>query len=389
MDLLFAPRTEQERRGTSTRYKFLYYAALTARPADSQYSGFYYIGKNSAHIEKLVSINMRGYAFDGVENAKNALLRSLKDEKSILPEVIICEPSYGAAAIRQFIQFLRKHVPLVSIPFVLEGSGLSAEGLQPFRQHTRPDEILLLPGVDEAGFRRKVQFLRNVKGANGKTVVPQFEERIAPSGMFAAVSKRVFDILVSGLALLILSPLFLFICILIRLESKGKVFYISKRAGKGYKIFDFYKFRTMVVDAEKKMQDLTHLNQYVAQTGGAVFFKINDDPRITRIGKFLRNTSLDELPQLVNVFLGHMSLVGNRPLPLYEAKELTTDNYAARFMAPAGITGLWQVKKRGNKDMSVEERISIDIMYAKKCSFATDLWIIANTPQALIQKANV
>jgi lipopolysaccharide/colanic/teichoic acid biosynthesis glycosyltransferase len=389
MDLLFAPRTEQERRGTSTRYKFLYYAALTAKPADSQYSGFYYIGKNGAHIEKLVSINMRGYAFDGVENAKIALLRSLKDEKSILPEVIICEPSYGTAAIRQFIQFLRKHVPLESIPFVLEGSGLSAEGRQPFRQQTRPDEILLLPGVDEAGFRRKVQFLRNVKGAKGKTIVPQFEEKIAPGGILGATSKRIFDILVSSLALLILSPLFLFVCILIRLESKGSVFYISKRAGRGYKIFNFYKFRTMVVDADKRMKDLTHLNQYAAEAGGAVFFKINDDPRITRIGKFLRNTSLDELPQLVNVFMGHMSLVGNRPLPLYEAKELTTDNYAARFMAPAGITGLWQVKKRGNKDMSVEERISIDIMYAKKCSFATDLWIIANTPQALIQKANV
>jgi lipopolysaccharide/colanic/teichoic acid biosynthesis glycosyltransferase len=84
-----------------------------------------------------------------------------------------------------------------------------------------------------------------------------------------------------------------------------------------------------------------------------------------------------------------MSLVGNRPLPLYEAKELTTDEYAARFMAPAGITGLWQVKKRGNKNMSAEERINIDIMYADKCNFATDMWIIANTPSALLQKANV
>jgi lipopolysaccharide/colanic/teichoic acid biosynthesis glycosyltransferase len=120
-----------------------------------------------------------------------------------------------------------------------------------------------------------------------------------------------------------------------------------------------------------------------------VFFKIQNDPRITRIGNFLRNTSLDELPQLINVFLGDMSLVGNRPLPLYEAETLTTNDYAARFMAPAGITGLWQIKKRGNKDMSVEERINIDIAYASKCNFVTDLWIIANTPSALLQKENV
>jgi lipopolysaccharide/colanic/teichoic acid biosynthesis glycosyltransferase len=284
---------------------------------------------------------------------------------------------------------LRKHENFDSIPFVLEGSGLTAEGLQPFRQHTRPDEIILLDGMDEAGFRRKVKFLRTIKGGKGKAVLPQVEERVAPSGMLAAASKRAFDILVSSLALLILSPIFLLICVLIKLESKGSVFYISKRAGKGYKIFDFYKFRTMVADADKKMDELTHMNQYTGASCGAVFFKINDDPRITRVGKFLRNTSLDELPQLLNVFLGQMSLVGNRPLPLYEAKELTTDDYAARFLAPAGITGLWQVKKRGNKDMSAEERISIDIAYASKCSFATDLWIIANTPQALIQKANV
>lgn len=388
MDLLFAPRTDREN-GTSTRYKLLYYAAPVARPANSQYSGFYYIGRNNAHIEKLVDINMRGYGFESPEKARQQLLRSVGQEKTILPEVIICEPTYGAAGIRQFIEFLRKHESFDSIPFLLEGTGLTAEGLQPFRQHTRPDEIILLDGMDEAGFRRKVKFLRSVKGGKGKAVLPQLEERVAPSGALGAASKRAFDILVSSLALLILSPIFLLICILIKLESKGSVFYISKRAGKGYKIFDFYKFRTMVADADKKMNELTHMNQYTGATGGAVFFKINDDPRITRIGKFLRNTSLDELPQLLNVFLGQMSLVGNRPLPLYEAKELTTDDYAARFLAPAGITGLWQVKKRGNKDMSAEERISIDIMYATKCSFATDLWIIANTPQALIQKANV
>jgi lipopolysaccharide/colanic/teichoic acid biosynthesis glycosyltransferase len=131
------------------------------------------------------------------------------------------------------------------------------------------------------------------------------------------------------------------------------------------------------------------MNQYAADARGPMFFKINNDPRITRIGKLLRNTSLDELPQLINVFMGNMSLVGNRPLPLYEAQALTTDDYAERFMAPAGITGLWQVKKRGNKAMSSEERINIDIAYAAKFNFATDLWIIANTPSALLQKANV
>jgi lipopolysaccharide/colanic/teichoic acid biosynthesis glycosyltransferase len=146
----------------------------------------------------------------------------------------------------------------------------------------------------------------------------------------------------------------------------------------------------MVVDADKKMEEMTHLNQYNAtEGGGPVFFKVSNDPRITKVGAFLRNTSLDELPQLINVLLADMSLVGNRPLPLYEAQTLTTDEWAARFMAPAGITGLWQIKKRGQDDMSVEERIGLDIDYANRNNFMYDLWIMANTPTALLQKSNV
>jgi len=106
------------------------------------------------------------------------------------------------------------------------------------------------------------------------------------------------------------------------------------------------------------------------------------------VGILLRKTSLDELPQLVNVLIGDMSLVGNRPLPLYEAATLTTDEWAKRFLAPAGMTGLWQIKKRGKKEMSVEERLSLDINYAEKYSFLYDMWIMANTPTALFQKTN-
>jgi len=145
----------------------------------------------------------------------------------------------------------------------------------------------------------------------------------------------------------------------------------------------------MFVGADQKIFDFTHLNQYNSKDiQGPVFVKINNDPRVTRVGAFLRNSSLDELPQLLNVLKGDMSLVGNRPLPLYEAASLTTDEWAKRFMAPAGITGLWQIKKRGKEAMSVEERISLDINYADKNNFLYDLWIMANTPTALIQKTN-
>ena len=198
------------------------------------------------------------------------------------------------------------------------------------------------------------------------------------------------DIVLASVFLLLLSPILLLICILIKLESKGPVFYVSFRAGKGYKVFKFYKFRTMIPDADKKVDELRNLNQYdPSEENSAMFFKIKSDPRITTIGKFLRNTSLDELPQLINVLIGDMSIVGNRPLPLAEACTLTTDEAARRFLAPAGITGLWQIEKRGKPEMSVQERIDLDIDYAHNHSFLYDLRILLITPKGIIQKSDV
>lgn len=247
-------------------------------------------------------------------------------------------------------------------------------------------------------------------------------------------NKRLFDILFSSAALLLLSPLFLFVALAIRLESKGPVFYYSLRVGTGFKIFRFYKFRSMYTNADARLKDLKHLNQYQTKTEteqkevvqnpktttqvvdeskpllyadnkvmtedeykiyrrqleGSTFIKIANDPRVTKVGKVIRNTSIDELPQLWNVLKGDMSIVGNRPLPLYEAEKLTTDRFALRFMAPAGITGLWQVMKRGKKgDMSEEERIGLDNDYARNYSLWFDIKLIFKTIPALFQKENV
>jgi lipopolysaccharide/colanic/teichoic acid biosynthesis glycosyltransferase len=125
------------------------------------------------------------------------------------------------------------------------------------------------------------------------------------------------------------------------------------------------------------------------QMSAGTFFKLKDDPRVTKVGAFLRNTSIDELPQLINVLKGDMSIVGNRPLPLYEAEQLTSDDWSERFLAPAGITGLWQVEKRGKSDMSEEERKALDNQYARNFSFWNDIKIILKTIPALFQKENV
>lgn len=201
------------------------------------------------------------------------------------------------------------------------------------------------------------------------------------------VIKRLFDVVSSLSALILLSPIFLIIALLIKLDSKGPVFYISKRVGTGYKIFDFYKFRSMKANADKDVETLkaTTANQY----GDSAFFKMKNDPRVTKLGNFLRNSSLDELPQLYNVLKGDMAIVGNRPLPLYEAEQLTTNEWSMRFLGPAGITGLWQIIKRGKSDMSDRERKKLDNFYTKKFSIWLDLKIIFMTIPVLFQKEKV
>ncbi len=197
--------------------------------------------------------------------------------------------------------------------------------------------------------------------------------------------KRFLDILLSSLALIFLTPLFIIVAILIKLDSKGPIFYTSKRVGTGYKIFNFYKFRSMRQGADKEVTQLSKNNQY----GDSAFFKVKDDPRVTRLGNFLRNSSIDELPQLVNVLKGDMSLVGNRPLPLYEAEKLTTNEWSMRFLGPAGLTGLWQISKRGKGEMSERERKKLDNFYASNYSMWLDIKIIFKTIPALIQKEKV
>jgi lipopolysaccharide/colanic/teichoic acid biosynthesis glycosyltransferase len=204
--------------------------------------------------------------------------------------------------------------------------------------------------------------------------------------------KRAFDLAFSISLILLLLPLFLIVAVLIAVESKGKIIYKSKRVGTGYKVFDFYKFRSMRSNADAQLIDLSNLNQYNEtddKEGKSIFVKLKNDPRVTRVGAFIRKTSIDELPQLFNILKGDMSVVGNRPLPLYEAEKLTSNEWSTRFLGPAGLTGLWQISKRGNSEMSELERKKLDNFYALNYSFWFDLKIILGTFPALLQKEKV
>lgn len=195
------------------------------------------------------------------------------------------------------------------------------------------------------------------------------------------LTKRMFDIVVSGFAFIILLPIFLLICILIKLDSKGPAIFKQKRVGKGGQPIYIYKFRSMINHAEDVLEQLMKDNEEIRKEY-LTNKKLKNDPRITKIGNILRKTSLDELPQLLNILKGDMSLVGPRPYLYREVEDmLYYDNIIK--MTP-GLTGLWQVS--GRSDVGFESRCKLDNEYYKTRSIKTDIKIILKTVIAVIKR---
>jgi len=191
-------------------------------------------------------------------------------------------------------------------------------------------------------------------------------------------AKRLFDILASSLLLLLSSPLLLLIAALIKVTDPGPVFFAQSRVGLSKRRFKMYKFRTMVVNAEQRMRQLEHLNE----VSGPVF-KLKDDPRVTPIGKLLRKSSLDELPQLINVLKGEMSLVGPRPLPVRDYEGFNQDWQRRRFSVRPGLTCLWQIA--GRSSIPFETWMQLDLQYIDRWSFWLDMQILARTIPAVLR----
>lgn len=193
-----------------------------------------------------------------------------------------------------------------------------------------------------------------------------------------ALVKRAIDVSVSSALLIILCPLFFIITLMIKIKSPGPIFFVHERIGLNKRRFRLYKFRTMVPGAEKKLAELEDLNE----VSGPVF-KIKNDPRITAIGKFLRKSSIDELPQLINVLKGDMSLVGPRPLPVRDYEGFDEDWHRRRFSVRPGITCLWQINGRSN--VTFEKWMQLDMEYIDNWSLALDLKILAKTVPAVLR----
>jgi lipopolysaccharide/colanic/teichoic acid biosynthesis glycosyltransferase len=354
--------------------------------------------------------------------SKESVLEALKENYPA--DVILAHSGSGGV---ELLDIVRGSSGYGNIPFVLMVDRLSQDAVD-LAKAKHADDIFSVR-FDDGDLMTRIKYFKKRQWY----VANKASQKIGSQGNRTPGWKRAIDVITTGGAVILLLPVFLLVALLIRLDSKGPVFYRSKRVGSGYKIFDLYKFRTMRTDADQLIRKMAALSMYNKSTEPvqqlennglcdeclagnhcksllfhdgkeiceklyhfqkdqkAAFMKFQNDPRITRFGQFLRNSSLDELPQLINILKGDMSLVGNRPLPLYEAEKMTTDDKILRFAGPAGLTGLWQVTKRGKgkADMSEEERTQLDITYAKEFSFKMDMQIILKTFPALLQSENV
>lgn len=353
------------------------------------------------------------------------------------PEAIICNYNLPGNNGLFLFDWIREHSEYRSIPFILLAKEFNGD-LYKLAFKKRVDDFYVTSVTNPQDIVSRIEFLCLHKKASSNAKLPATDQE----SYRMPVSKRLFDILVASSVLLVASPFLILILLAIKIESKGKVYYVSKRVGR--KTFDFYKLRSMRTGSDELLKQLAkEKNQYntaqkpvknllekscprcskldegetcspvlyiesheicdywfnvqkiEAARTNSTFVKIVDDPRVTRVGKFIRNTSIDELPQLINVIKGDMSIVGNRPLPVYEAEMLTADSLSKRFLAPAGITGLWQVELRGKGGkMSEEERLRLDNEYAEhfkgdNFSFWYDIKLIFRTIPALFQKDSV
>ena len=350
-----------------------------------------FVGPQSLQLSNLLKIrdmdlDDHTVSLTSIADAKQWLHNTQHTDYSLSPIAVLCDASYSEEDLYQFAQHIgQTH----TIPFMLYSEFDSALYRNKASALATDVDDFLCGELETHHIIDRIRFL--VKFKNLRKVVLIEDADDANSYLKTNIPKRIFDIIFSGVLLILLSPFLLLITILIKLESRGPIFYISQRAGAGYKIFDFYKFRTMRSDADQMRDQLKMLNTYYSNKAddsadnSPVFFKIKNDPRVTRVGRILRKTSLDELPQLFNVLKGDMSVVGNRPLPLDEGASLTTDRWADRFLAPSGLTGLWQVSK--NKDnMTFSERIDLDLQYVEESSFSLDMQILLKTLPAMLQR---
>lgn len=388
-----------------------------------------YIGESTGIVEPLE----KDTRFEVKQESNGiAALKWLENHRNIHFDAIFCNMFMrGVNGIAFFNEMRHKKFLQTKTPFILISKNFRHQ-LRESAYHTGIDDYYSSP-LNAERIHERTLYLKDYKDIYIHNIDKIKKDKLEVYR--TPFLKRAFDIIMSSIALILLSPVFIITAIAIYAESRGKVFYASKRVGANFRTFDFYKFRSMYPDADKRLKEVAHLNQYKGveveencslcaalpegeycsptyedDSGNVVceriiklrrqaevaFLKIENDPRITKVGRFIRNTSIDELPQFINILKGDMSFVGNRPLPVSEANALTKGErgkrleLGLRFNCAAGLTGLWQVELRGRSGvMSEEERFELDKEYALHNSFWSDMKLLFRTFFVFLKNDNV
>jgi lipopolysaccharide/colanic/teichoic acid biosynthesis glycosyltransferase len=288
-------------------------------PTDITKLQFFYIGTQKHHSAKLKNAFEFGYTSVSTGDALFALKRLLKKQDAVtIPNMIIAEAAQGTAHLVELHKFIYAHKVMADVPFIVEVSGLKQEELTRFKKYEFIDELIVLNELSTDELQHKVNFLTQMKQRRlQQPEACKVETAFRTYPTIRALLKRGLDIAISSTLLLGLGPVMLLIALAVKYDTGGPVMFTTLRTGRGYRIFHLYKFNTLIQEASK----------------------MKNGAPVSRFGLFLRKASLDELPQLLNVWLGDLSLTGQRALPLYEASQLTTAANAHYFLAAAGIMG--------------------------------------------------
>jgi lipopolysaccharide/colanic/teichoic acid biosynthesis glycosyltransferase len=292
-----------------------------------------------------------------------------------LPDAMVCEKLLPAGNGFDFYDFwIEVFDQKKLIPYILLIDDVKPS-FNPDNQYKRIEIAALNPDHPELLIQKILQLQQGINDKKGNTTTSPN----VLSGYQISFLKRLADLLLGIFGLIITAPFMVIIMLAILFESKGRAIYASKRVGTGYHVFNFYKFRSTYLYPDSKVKELS---------------QHNPNPKITKVGQLIRKFSLDELPQVINLIKGDISLVGNRPLAMFEAEMLTTSDWKNRMHAPAGVTGLWKIEPRRNwKRLSTEERQKLDNRYdeivKKSFSCLTDFSIILRTIPVILRRRNV
>jgi lipopolysaccharide/colanic/teichoic acid biosynthesis glycosyltransferase len=342
---------------------------------------YLYIGTNEPGFADFKT----GYSQENLEKGIQFLNQSKGEQKV---SVIFIDLPFCYTSLHVFLSEKEKLSELANVPVILNIRNLTAEEISFVRRKKMADELVDFK-VEMASIHEKIEFLSMVSMSiadnQSGIKIEKKPSAVYPDTFFL---KRTLDIFLSLLLLTALSPLFLLIAAAIKLESRGPVFYNSYRAGRGFKIFKLYHFRTMKVGADRMLNSFLKLNKFNNFGHAPVFLSPENDPRITKVGHFLSISGLNKLPSLINVLNGNLSIVGKDPLHLYEAASLTNNDYADRFVMTSGLSGMWKFPLSKKNALTRKENSKVVLAEEKKANAFTEFLSKLSAPLGSMQSLN-